>query len=120
MKIIDDKENGRYLTEKEKKAAKTAVTSIGIIMLFSIYKELWKSGNTIQRLRMISTWILFLITVNVNPANLSYFNGSFSGSYDEFLERQKLYGTLFPLFGVTWLCLVFFSWYKRSKENEEV
>ena len=88
-------------------------------MLFSIYKELWKSGNTIQRLRMISTWILFLVTVNVNPTNLSYFHGSFIGSYDEFLERQKLYGILFPLLGPTWLCLVIFSWYKRSKENKE-
>lgn len=119
MKINEDKVEERYLTEKEKKAAKTVVTSVGIILLFSFYKELWKSGNTKQRLRMASTWILFLVTVNVNPSNLRYFDGSFTGSYDSFLERQKLYETLFPLIGICWLSLVIYSWYKRSKENKE-
>ena len=116
MKIIPDyDENGRRLSKKEKDNAESTAVAIGCLLIFTVYYHLWKDGNLKQRFRMLISWILFFITLSLNPDNLDSLN--FSGTIEEYHTLKENYETWFGLVGLVWIAFVFYSWNKRSKEN---
>lgn len=122
MKIIPDyDENGRRLSKKEKDNAKSTAGAIGCLLIFTVYYHLWKDGNLKQRFRMLISWILFFATLSLNPDNLEYSNWetgySFPGTSEEYEALKENYETWFGLLFIVWIAFVFYSWYKRSKEN---
>ena len=122
MKITSDyDDDGRRLSKKEKDYAKNVAAAAGIMFLLKIYGYLWRQGNLMQKVRMVISWILCVVTVNLSPNNLGrYTSTSYSGpeSYAEYEQQKEFYEFWFPIAATIWLAFVFFSWYKRYKEED--
>lgn len=108
--------------KKKKDNIKSTVTAIGCLFVFLLYYDLWTEGNLKQRIRMVFSWILFFVTISLNPENLQYRNWEtgnriFQGTLEEYDSLKENYEVWFGLSGLLWLGFTVYSWYKRSKEG---
>lgn len=96
------------LTEKEKRFLKTTGITFAILGIFSFYYNLWKDGNTWQRIRMALSWVLFCLIILLLPENREL----------ERIQTGHYNDTGAAITFFVWISFVFWSWGQRRKENE--
>jgi len=104
MGIFDTDENGKRLTKKQKDRAKSWAGGITLFFFFTMYKELWREGNNLQKARMVISWVLCFVGAKIHEG-----------------EQPTLHNKWTPsmIILTIWLVFVIGSWYWRYKESQK-
>lgn len=105
------------LNKKEKDRGKNALEAIGCLFILVFYFDLLRTGNSVQRIRMLLSWVLYFVTIRFDPGKIPSLL-EYSGTYEEYLAKQSQNETLFPIFGAIWFFFVIISWILRANEEK--